>query len=57
LFGSVVDPNMLDDELRALISDADIRTMRSLNEKLLNDKRVDISMLALGDGLTLARKI
>ncbi|HQS83890.1 MAG: SAM-dependent methyltransferase [Alphaproteobacteria bacterium 16-39-46] len=37
--------------------DIDTEGVRKLNERLKNDKRVDISMLALGDGVTLARKI
>jgi predicted O-methyltransferase YrrM len=35
--------------------DADTRALRALNLKLRDDRRVDISMLPLGDGLTLAR--
>jgi len=35
--------------------DADTRALRALNLKLRDDQRVDISMLPLGDGLTLAR--
>ncbi len=35
---------------------ADTRALRALNNKLAEDERVDISMLPLGDGLTLARK-
>ena len=38
-------------------NDIDTVGVRSLNEKLKHDKRVEISMLALGDGVTLARKI
>jgi predicted O-methyltransferase YrrM len=34
----------------------DTRALRALNNKLTEDQRVDISMLPLGDGLTLARK-
>ncbi|HEY5210529.1 MAG TPA: class I SAM-dependent methyltransferase [Stellaceae bacterium] len=30
--------------------------LRTLNDKIAGDDRVDVSMLALGDGLTLARK-
>lgn len=45
--GSVVDPEK---------TDADTLAIRELNEKLRDDERVDISMVPIGDGLTLARK-
>jgi len=45
--GSVVDNT---------INDPDTTAIRSFNENLLHDERVDISMLAIGDGLTLIRK-
>jgi predicted O-methyltransferase YrrM len=32
------------------------KALRALNDKIATDERVDVSMLALGDGLTLARK-
>jgi predicted O-methyltransferase YrrM len=35
---------------------ADTRALRALNGKIAKDERVDVSMLPLGDGLTLARK-
>lgn len=38
------------------INDPDTIALRELNEKLLNDERVDISMLPVADGLTLVRK-
>ena len=57
LFGSVVDPEVLDESLRARISDADILAMQSLNNKIKEDMRVDISMLPIADGLTLIRKV
>ena len=57
LFGSVVDKNLLDEDMKERISDQDVLIMRELNEKIKQDKRVDISMLQIADGLTLVRKI
>ena len=57
LFGSVVDANLLDEDMRSRISNEDISIMRELNEKIGKDERVDISMLPIADGLTLVRKI
>jgi predicted O-methyltransferase YrrM len=44
--GAVIDPKK---------QDADTKALRALNRKLRDDQRIDISMLPLGDGLTLAR--
>ncbi len=57
LFGSVVAPDELDEKMRERISPTNIAAMQVLNKKILNDTRVDISMLPVADGLTLARKI
>lgn len=57
LFGSVVDPEMLDAEMRSRISATDIDAMRALNRKISTDPRVDQTMLPLADGVTLVRKI
>ena len=46
-FGSVADPQDIDKRTIAI---------RQFNQKLHQDNRVDLSMLSLADGLTLARK-
>lgn len=45
--GAVADPEDTEESTRAI---------RALNEKLATDERVDLSMVPIGDGLTLARK-
>jgi O-methyltransferase len=38
------------------VNDADTFAIRTVNEKLLRDDRVDLSLIPIGDGLTLLRK-
>ena len=45
--GKVIDPE---------IQDADTKAIRALNSKLHGDTRITLSMIPIGDGLTLARK-
>jgi predicted O-methyltransferase YrrM len=45
--GRVADP---------AVDDADTRALRDFNERLHRDERVDLSLVPIGDGLTLARK-
>ncbi|SVC27734.1 uncharacterized protein METZ01_LOCUS280588 [marine metagenome] len=45
--GAVADVSAMDENTRAI---------RSLNAKLHKDERIDLSMVPIGDGLTLARK-
>lgn len=45
--GQILDPNA---------RDADTEGVRRLNDRLATDERVDISMIPVADGLTLARK-
>ena len=37
-------------------SDADTKALQALNDKIHADQRIDMAMLPLGDGVTLARK-
>jgi predicted O-methyltransferase YrrM len=46
--GRVIDP---------AINDPDTRAIRELNEWLYQEERVDLSLVPIGDGLTLARKL
>jgi predicted O-methyltransferase YrrM len=45
--GDVVNPGKTDENTVAI---------RAVNEALRNDERIDVALLAIGDGLTLARK-
>jgi caffeoyl-CoA O-methyltransferase len=45
--GAVIDPNRADDDTEAI---------RHFNDALVADDRVDVVMLPIGDGVTLARK-
>lgn len=56
LFGSVIDSNLMDVALREKLPESSIQAMRDLNKKIKNDKRVDISMLQIADGISLLRK-
>jgi predicted O-methyltransferase YrrM len=37
-------------------TDADTRSLQALNDKLHRDERIDVAMVPVGDGLTLARR-
>ena len=39
------------------VKDKETNAIRDLNDMLVNDKRIDLSMLPVGDGITLVRKI
>jgi caffeoyl-CoA O-methyltransferase len=45
--GAVADP---------LIEDAETEALRAISRKLHGDERVSISLVPIGDGLTLARR-
>ena len=40
-----------------MINDADTRAIRELNKKIFSDSRVEASMLSIGDGLMLVKKL
>lgn len=46
--GSVIDP---------AVDDADTKAIRALNRKLAGHSEIELSLLPIGDGLTLARKL
>jgi predicted O-methyltransferase YrrM len=51
-----IDNTLWSGKVAVPAEDADTAALQALNSKLLGDERVDISMLPVGDGLTLARK-
>jgi predicted O-methyltransferase YrrM len=44
------------DVARPAAADSDTAALQALNDKLFRDERIDVSLLPIGDGLTLARK-
>ena len=38
------------------INDVDTKSIRALNDKLYQDERIELSLVPIGDGLTLAMK-
>ncbi|KAL6524212.1 hypothetical protein OROMI_031307 [Orobanche minor] len=40
----------------SMVSDAKTRSIRKFNRKLMEDDRVSISMVSIGDGMTICRK-
>ena len=51
-----IDNTLWSGKVATPAEDADTAALQALNRKLHRDERVDISMLPIGDGLTLARK-
>ena len=51
-----IDNTLWSGKVALPVDDADTKALQALNDKLHRDERVDISMLPIGDGLTLVRK-
>ena len=51
-----LDNTLWSGRVAAASDDADTQALQALNRKLHGDQRIDLSLLPLGDGLTLARK-
>lgn len=51
-----IDNTLWDGKVAHPASDADTAALQALNAKLHDDQRIDLSLLPIGDGLTLARK-
>ena len=51
-----IDNTLWSGSVARTASDADTAALQQLNTKLHHDERVDLSLLPVGDGLTLARK-
>ncbi len=51
-----IDNTLWSGKVAAPSEDVDTKALQALNSKLHFDERVDLSMLPIGDGLTLARK-
>ena len=49
LFGSVVNSNLIPVNLRGMLSELDIESVKQLNRKIKQDYRVEISMLPIAN--------
>ena len=56
MFGQVVDEAVRGDAVPDIFPADDVAAMRALNLKIRDDQRVDLSMLAIYDGISLVRK-
>jgi predicted O-methyltransferase YrrM len=52
----VIDNTLWSGAVARPAKDEDTAALQALNDKLLGDERIDLSLLAIGDGVTLARK-